>query len=111
MARPGSLWHPLLNLHATPWFVWALGGAAQRKVARQVIWRATFCSNGQPGNGMRRRKKLPAGLVQKAAISGNTWSNLRSTQVMVTRCGSNFDHHLGLVHNSWRFRHLHLPAA
>src|SRR5882757_9560871 len=24
------------------------------------------------------------------------------TQVMVTRCWSNFDHHLGLVHNSWR---------
>src|SRR5260221_9975105 len=32
----------------------------------------------------------------------NTWSKLRSTQVMLTRCWSNLDHHLGLVHNSWR---------
>ncbi len=29
-------------------------------------------------------------------------AKLRSTKVMVTRCWSNFDHRLGLVHNSWR---------
>jgi hypothetical protein len=27
-------------------------------------------------------------LVQKAVISGNTWSKLRSTKVLVTRCWS-----------------------
>src|SRR5260370_17983103 len=55
--------------------------------------------------------KLIWGLVQKAAISGNTWSKRRSTQVMVTRCWSNLDHHLGFVHNSWHCCNLRWRAG
>ncbi len=44
-----------------------------------------FCHNNFFKLSLRMRADQEVGLVQKTAMSGNTWSKRRATQVMVTR--------------------------